>query len=186
MALSPMQRLLESTVSERRFSRSSYTVRSEKEEQLGFKRPERHNSSNRFVSLAVASRRSVSPSEREWRAMDEEIKAASFVLDIKNELESDDFVPYSRETLSRATGFLLRMMIHAHAANVIGVGVPQIGPADHGSIDLHWEKGDRTLLINFPALESVANYYGKKPKSEISGRFDPSEARAELALWLAD
>jgi len=61
-----------------------------------------------------------------------------------------------------------------------------IGPADHGSIDLYWEKADRTLLINFPAMESVANYYGKKPKSEISGRFDPSEARAELALWLAD
>jgi hypothetical protein len=41
-------------------------------------------------------------------------------------------------------------------------------------------------LINFPAGESIANYYGKKPKSEISGRFDPSDARAELVFWLAD
>jgi len=94
MPVSPMQRLLESAVRERRFSRSSYTVHSEKEEQLGFKRSEQRDSSNRFVSLAVASHRSVSPSEREWRAMDEEVKAASFVLDIKNELESDDFVQY--------------------------------------------------------------------------------------------
>jgi len=118
--------------------------------------------------------------------MDDEIKAADFVLEIKNDLESDDFVPYARETLSRATEFLRRMMIHAHAANVTGVGVPQIGPADQGSIDLYWEKSDRTLLINFPAMESVANYYGRKPKSEVSGRFDPSEARGELAFWLAD
>jgi hypothetical protein len=181
-----MQRLLESAVHKRCFPESSYAVRSDKEKQVGFKRSERRDPSNRFVDLAVASRRSISPSEREWSAIDAEIKAASFVLEIENELESDDFVPYSRETLSRATGFLRRMMIHAHAANVTGVGVPQIGPADHGSIDLHWEKNDRILLINFPAMESVANYYGKKPKSEISGRFDPSEARVELALWLAD
>jgi hypothetical protein len=77
-------------------------------------------------------------------------------------------------------------MIHAHSSSIVGIGVPQIGPADHGSIDLFWEKCDRTLLINFPAGESIANYYGKKPKSEISGRFDPSDARAELVFWLAD
>jgi hypothetical protein len=185
MPASPMQRQLESALRERRFPGSPYKVHSEKDQRLGFKRPEQHNSSNRFVS-AVASRRSVSPSEQEWHAMDEEINAASFILCIENEFESDDFVPYSRSTLSRATEFLRRLMIHAHAANVIGVGVPQVGPADRGSIDLYWETSDRTLLINFPAFESVANYYGKKAKSEISGRFDPIEARPELALWLTD
>lgn len=186
MPTSPMKRLLECSPRDRRFSRSSYTVHSDKEEQFGFKRSEQRDSSNRFVSLAVTSHRNFSPSEQEWRAMEDEVKAASFVLHIENEFESEDFVPYSRETLSRATGFIRRLMIHAHAANVVGMGVPQIGPADHGSIDLYWDKTDRTLLINFPAAEGVANYYGKKPKSEISGRFDPSEARAELALWLAE
>jgi len=118
--------------------------------------------------------------------MEEEIKAAEFVLGIENDSETDDFVPYTRETLTRATQFLQRLMIHAHSANVVGMGVPRIGPADHGSIDLFWQKADRTLLINFPANESIANYYGKKPKSEISGKFDPSESRAELVFWLAD
>ena len=118
--------------------------------------------------------------------MEEEIRAAEFILGIQNDSGLEDFVPYDGETLSRATGFLRRLMIHAHAANLINTGVPRIGPADHGSIDLYWEMGDRTLLINFSANENVANYYGRKPKSEISGRFDPSEPRAELVFWLAD
>jgi hypothetical protein len=118
--------------------------------------------------------------------MDEEIRAASFILGIENEEESDEFVPYAKETLDRATSFLTRQMIHAHTARILGMGVPQIGPADKGSIDLYWEKEDRTLLINFPSESAVANYFGKKPKSEISGRFEPSEARVELISWLAD
>jgi hypothetical protein len=125
-------------------------------------------------------------SDRELRAMEAEIKAADFILGIRNDAGMEDFVPYSRETLTRATSFLRRHMIHAHAANLFDTGVPGIGPADHGSIDLYWEADDRTLLINFPANESDANYYGKKPGSEISGRFDPSEARADIVVWLAE
>jgi hypothetical protein len=118
--------------------------------------------------------------------LDDEINAADFILKIEDDSGVEDFVPYTRHTLARATGFLRRLMIHAHTANVIGTGVPRIGPAENGSVDLFWEKNDRTLLINFPAGQGFANYYGKKPKSEISGRFDPSESRPELVFWLAD
>jgi hypothetical protein len=186
MSGSRLERLLESTSRERRLAGSPYLVSLAKDERLGFKRREHRNSHADIISFVSSPRRPLSLSEQEWRSMEDEINAANFVLNIENELEADDFVPYTRETLSRATGFLQRLMIHAHSANLVGVGVPRIGPADRGSIDLYWEKSDRTLLINFPASGSVANYYGKKPKSEISGRFDPSEARAELALWLAD
>ena len=122
----------------------------------------------------------------EWEIMENEIKSARYILQIKNEDELDDFVPYERATFDRAVGFLTRQMIHAHAARVFDMGVPRIDPADKGSIDLYWEKDDRTLLINFPAGTEIANYFGKKPKSEISGRFDPSVARVELISWLAD
>jgi uncharacterized HAD superfamily protein len=130
----------------------------------------------------------VSSSEEnlEWQAMEEEIKSANYILAIGNEEDTDDFVAYSKEILERATTFLRRQMIHAHSARIVGMGVPRIGSADHGSIDLFWEKKDRTLLINFPRDSNTANYYGKKPKSEISGRFDPSEARVELISWLVE
>jgi len=186
MIMSRLEKALESSSRERLFSGSSYRVRSVKDQPLGFKRLEKGRSARDFISIAPPTRQSSSPAEIEWCAMEEEIKAANFVLGIQNDCHEDDFVPYTQPVLSRATDFLRRLMIHAHAVNVVGMGVPQIGPADFGSIDLFWEKGDRTLLINFPAGENIANYYGKKPKSKISGQFDPSESRAELVFWLAD
>jgi hypothetical protein len=181
-----LEKALESSSRERRFSGASYRVRSLKDQPFGFRRHEKISSVEEFISFGQVPRQVSAPAVVEWRAMEDEIKAADFVLGIEDDSESNDFVPYLQVTLSRATGFLRRLMIHAHSSKVVGIGVPQIGPADSGSIDLFWERGDRTLLINFPADESSATYYGKKPKSEISGRFDPSEARAELVFWLAD
>lgn len=185
MSMSRMEKLLERSQGERLFSRASYRICSTRDRRVGFKRIEQHHSDEAFVDFASAAKSVSAPTDDvEWNAMEKEIKAASFVLNIENDSEQDDFVLYTQDTLSRATDFLQRLMIRAHASNVVGIGVPQIGPADHGSIDLFWEKADRTLLINFPAGENIANYYGKKPKSEISGKFDPSEPRPELVIWL--
>lgn len=172
---------------ERRFSDPLYKVHGHRSPRLGFHEPGtitfREEDLKPFNTKVTALPK---PDEEEWRAMEEEIEAAQFIPQIENDMESDDFIPYSQTTLDRATDFLRRQMIHAHSASVIGMGVPQIGPADRGSIDLFWEKSDRTLLVNFPSSGEAASYYGKKPKSEISGRFDPSEARADLVIWLAD
>lgn len=166
---------------------SSYTIHSRKDKRVGFARREADTTMQRLMPFAPrAFTPSPSPVDQEWHAMEEQIKAAEFVLHIENDLESDDFVPYTRETLSRAVQFLRRLMIHALSAGISGMGLPRIGPADHGSIDLFWEKSDRTLLINFPASAEFANFYGRKTKSEISGRFHPSEAQPELAVWLAE
>jgi len=182
---SRLEKMLDSSLRERRLP-GSYKIRSQKDEPLGFARHEGHRFFEESVSLVQATRPSLSPAEQEWRAMEEEILLADFILRIENDNESDDFVPYEVSTLRRATDFLKRLMIHSHASNVVGMGVPQIGPADRGSVDLYWEKVDRTLLINFLASENIANFYGRKSKSEISARFYPSEARAELVFWLAD
>jgi len=183
---SRLEQLLGSSKRERLFSGNSYAVRSLKDEPMNFVRPEYDKLNRSFARFAPVKRQHLSSSDLEWSAMEEEIKSASFVLNIENDCNDDDFVPYSDQTLFRATGFLRRLMIHAHTSGLVGIGVPQIGPADHGSIDLFWEKCDRTLLINFPAEGNLSNFYGKKPKSEISGRFDSSDARAELVFWLAD
>lgn len=181
MPSSRMEKLLESARSGRHFSESLYKV----SENPGISVKVPTSDRDVFKSFVAAASRILRPSEVEWRAMEEEIEAAGYILQIENDSEVDDFVPYSQETLDSATGFLRRQMIHAHSANVVGMGVPQIGPADHGSIDIFWEKHDRTLLINFPPAGEAASYYGKKPKSEVSGRFDPSEAREDLVIWLA-
>jgi hypothetical protein len=183
--ISRLGELLENSSHARRFSGDWYAFRAPRGRRFGSPTIKPIEAEDRITPI---SRAVTSPREEglEWQAMEEEIKAASSILKIENDEEAEDFIPYARETLDRATRFLTRQMIHAHSARVIGMGVPKIGPADHGSIDLYWEKIDRTLLINFPNGVNVANYYGKKSKSEISGRFDPSEARVELVSWLAD
>ncbi len=184
MAHSVFTRSLDSYSNHRKF-RPPYEVRTRtrKNEQLGFTSPELNEEVKSYSTTLTSPAAAI---EEERRAMETEIAAADFVLNIENDMEVEDFEPYSKETLDRATGFLRRLMLHAHKANVVGMGIPKIGPADHGSIDLFWEKGGRMLLINFPAAEDIANYYGKKAKSEISGRFEPSEAGAELVSWLVN
>jgi len=185
--LSRLKSLLEECTSERRFRVSPYKIHGQGNQRLGFQELGTITFREETIKPFFAKVNTLqSPKDHEWRAMDVEMDAARYILQIENDTEAEDFVKYSKETLTCATGFLRRQMIHAHAAGVVGMGVPQIGPADRGSVDLFWKKSDRTLLINFPSSGGLASYYGKKPKSEISGRFDPSEARADLVIWLAD
>lgn len=177
MTLTRIEKLLEGLSRERLISQSPYEFKD--------RRGPADESRGDYAQIASISR--LNPrSEQEWRALEDEIKAAEYILRIQQEAGEEEFESYSPETLGRATSFLRRLMIQSHTSNLLGLGIPKIGPADRGSIDLYWGSEKCTLLINFPAHENVANYYGRKQKSEISGRFDPSEARAELVVWLAD
>ncbi|MGA3082065.1 MAG: hypothetical protein ABSD44_11860 [Terracidiphilus sp.] len=185
--MSRLETLADQCRSERRFPDSPYIVHGQRPRKFGFHEPESITLREETVEPFIAKLSTLQSSkDAEERAMEEEIEAARYILEIENDTDADDFVPYSKTTLSCAIGFLRRQMIHAHTARLIGMGVPQIGPADRGSVDLFWEKADRTLLVNFPSSGGLVTYYGKKPKSEISGRFDPSEARTDLVIWLAE
>ena len=182
---SRLSQLVEDSSRARRFPDEWYEINKPRNNR--FSAPAIDTEINKVGIQAFSASSSVAKeAEAEWRAMDDEIREARYILAIENDEGFGDFVPYTKETFNRATSFLTRQMIHAHSARLIGMGVPRICPADRGSIDLYWEKSDRTLLINFPSDSEIANYYGKRPKSEISGRFEPTEARVELVSWLAD
>jgi hypothetical protein len=125
--------------------------------------------------------------ENEYRALEEELSAAKFILGIENELDDPNFLPYSNETLERASSFVLRLAIHAHACGFSGLGVPEVLPSSKGSIDLLWNSPTRKLLMNFPADDkNLVSFYGKKGSSELSGRFEPGSNRPELIYWLVE
>jgi hypothetical protein len=146
--------------------------------------PKRQSTWDDFKTGAPGRRSEVSI---EGAAIEREIESSRFILEISNDCLEEDFVPYTKELWTRATNFLRRLAIHAHSCGFAGIGVPDIAPASQGSIDLLWRLRDRSLLINFPSGEgSVANFYGKKAGSEVSGRFDPDTSRPELIFWLAD
>lgn len=180
MSMSRIEKLLESCSRERLITQSPYELKDRsirvKRNTLGIFRDDYANLASKPPSRA----------DLEWRALEDEIMSAEFILNIGNDEGAEDFVPYSRQTLSRATDFLRRYMVHAQTSNLVGAGIPSIGPADLGSIDLYWESPVRTLLINFPSDVAVANFYGQKQKRQISGRFDPSEVPTELVVFLAD
>ena len=182
MASSVLEKIAERGARGRHSQKWGYKLRPRQDQSIRVKKVQNDWMGQKVAaaSLSVV----ISPAVFEMRATGEEIDAAQFILRIQDDFDSANFVPYTEEILVRATGFLRRLMIAAHNAGVFGIGVPQIGPAEHGSIDLFWEKRDRTLLMNFPVSESVANFYGKKSKGEISGRLDLSQAGLELAYWL--
>jgi hypothetical protein len=125
--------------------------------------------------------------EEEDRAIEAEIQAASFILEIGNELDDPDFVPYCKETLDRVVSFLRRLAIHAHSCGFSGFGAPEILPADRGSIELLWRSQGKKLLMSFPAdAEEKVSFYGKKGTSELSGRFESWDRRSELIYWLVE
>lgn len=123
---------------------------------------------------------------RENDAIEAEIATASFILNIEAEADDPDFIPYSTDTLKRAVMFLRRLALHAHSCGFSGIGVPEFLPSAKGSIDLLWRNDSRQLLMNFSNnLSDRISFYGRKGKSEISGRFDAEDFRPELVYWLA-
>jgi hypothetical protein len=134
----------------------------------------------------VGARDTLRQHDGEMEKVEDEIRSSRFILGLQNDFEEDHFEAYSETTWKRATNFFRRMAIHAISCRFFDVKLPTIGPAARGSIDIFWELSDRTLLINVPAGDGPATYYGMKLGSEISGRIDPNLARPELILWLAD
>lgn len=64
--------------------------------------------------------------------------------------------------------------------------IPYISPGPDGSVDLHWEHGGRGLLINIPADDGRATFYGDgKGMITIRGNFDPSTCYEGLIKWLS-
>jgi len=93
-----MEKLVESCSGDRLFSRSPYKV---KVREPGFRPRVPDKTRTEYFQVGSVFKQP-SLSEQEWRAMEEEIKAADFILRIQNDDEAEDFVPYASETLTRA------------------------------------------------------------------------------------
>jgi len=117
-------------------------------------------------------------------AFEQEIEDSRFILKI---VDDDDpaVLLYTEETWRRAADFVRRLALHAHAQDFDQIVPPKIRPASDGSIDLFWQKGDRTLLVNFsPISIDFADYFGQSDGSEIAGRFKYYDDTPEIICWL--
>lgn len=75
---------------------------------------------------------------------------------------------YTQSTLARAQDFLVANSIRLWQACRAVVDAPRVLPGPDGSIDLHWQIGDRELLLNVPAdQDAPATYFGDSPMGEV-------------------
>ena len=90
-------------------------------------------------------------------------------------------------TLLRAVDLLVQGAIRLFAEDGVGVAVPDISPGPNGSIDLHWRRPGRELLLNVPAApDEPAHYYGDDGDGAeaVEGALDPADASVWLMRWL--
>ena len=121
------------------------------------------------------------PLSDENTALDRLIDESRTIVAPTNDETDSDHPSFS--TWDRATKYLRRLSLHADIKGY-DLPLPRILPAQDGSVDLLWKSGSRGLLINFPAGEEKATYYGKKPNLQASGVLFTDSAHEELIRWL--
>jgi hypothetical protein len=63
---------------------------------------------------------------------------------------------------------------------------PSITPGPNGSADLHWEQPAWALLVNIPAGDAFATFYGDAQGSgRIKGNLDPKVWNLGIITWLS-
>lgn len=118
--------------------------------------------------------------------LEKEIGRAKEILQLSHNWDGEGSVSYSQNTLDRAVAFLKSHSNKAHELCGIYPAVPRIGPAEGGSIDLHWKEEKWELLVNIPVNETgMAVFYGDDyGVQKIKGSFDPRNVNIGIVAWL--
>jgi hypothetical protein len=135
-------------------------------------------------SLAM---RSSSAEVTKSNKLEDLIRSSKWITQLEDDWDDEGGQGYSLDTWERATHFLRKQVeVLEDDFCCIPVPLPQIAPADKGSIDLHWSFDDRQLLVNIPSDSSnLATYFGENSKGEtVAGKFDPGHHNFTLAAWL--
>lgn len=90
------------------------------------------------------------------------LEGAQWIIDLGDNWDEDGAVGYEPETLDRAKTLLLEMAARFGNEFSAPLAVPDINPADDGSIDLFWD-GTRSILINVPASQNDPTFSFRGP-----------------------
>ena len=115
-----------------------------------------------------------------------EIERSRAIIDLTDNWDQEGSPGYREETWKRATSFL-GLQVQTARQYSWTIGVPDINPADNGSIDIFWKNEDRELLLNVPAdeHEPIAFYGDSRNGETISGQIRGSAPALNLVAWLS-
>lgn len=116
-----------------------------------------------------------------------EIERSKSLLDLDIDWDGEGSPGYEVRTWERATDFLLRVSLFLWQKQQVLVAVPTISPGPSGTIDLHWQRPGRGLLLNIPSEPDVLGRFylddgegGASSRGEI--RLDPIDAWLLVAV----
>jgi len=141
--------------------------------------------SPRTVPIAGLGRDSVLPVALSY--IGSALERSRRILDLPPNFDGEGSPAYSPETWKRAARFLVDGAIWSWEQLGEQVPCPLIGPGPNGSFDLDWNKGSRTLLLNFPADPAAPpTFYGDNGKGgfPIDGELDLLRDNFWLFAWL--
>lgn len=109
------------------------------------------------------------------------------LLDLEDNWDGEGASGYLKETLTRATDFLIKQWRRLWESERRNLPPPRIGPGPDGSIDLHWKGDGYELLVNIPRDGGTpASFYGDDHGSlYIEGTLDTSTYNQGLLTWLS-
>jgi hypothetical protein len=116
------------------------------------------------------------------------INSARWILSLEDDWDDEGSQGYTMDTWLRAINFLKKQLeVLKDDFCCHPTPLPQIAPANKGSIDLSWELTDRQLLVNIPSDPSrLATYFGENDIGETtSGRLNIDRQNFALAMWLS-
>jgi hypothetical protein len=115
------------------------------------------------------------------------VAASRAMLDLPDDWDGEGTPGYQEGTWLRAVAYLVDNAVGFFDEYGLAIPEPKIRKGPAGSIDLHWQRPDRELLINIPAQDGVAaDYYGddRAGGHVVKGTLDPAEDNLWLLMWL--
>jgi hypothetical protein len=113
-----------------------------------------------------------------WRtALEKTIHDSTWIQDLADDWDGEGSPGISRTTWERGVYFLRQIAERAGQVNRV-LPLPSINPNGHGSVDVFWNMGERSLLLNIPASSEESPSYstiaGTRPPR--SGLLDSRDA----------
>jgi hypothetical protein len=113
------------------------------------------------------------------------IQSARSILDLPDDWDGEGAAAVAPATFERATNFLLDGALQMWKLHGICLDAPDISLVADGSIDLHWRRGERELLVNVPVNAADSpSFYGENAIGQIVKGPLPSTKYIWLLMWL--
>ncbi|MBA2363211.1 MAG: hypothetical protein H0V86_06760 [Chloroflexia bacterium] len=100
--------------------------------------------------------------------------------------DEESFLPYNEVAWRRSIDLVKRLATRLTALHVLPAELPDMLPADRGSVDIEWETSGRELLVNVPSDPGRApSLYGERRGNlAIKGMLATDEDEDLLVHWL--